>query len=169
MHGGNQSIYLHHSGPLLENGLDRPENRYGRYLVFLVFSSISISTVGVDGARVLLLKIFFSCSLGGGGGRYFSVPRCSQLISHEGIRPLEVPQWHPPKGHPQKIGLNFLELPGDLLEIYQSLLELERAQGATRLGATGLRASERKSASERGTSENLSKISENLSKTSQNL
>ena len=38
---------------------------------------------------------------------------------------------------------------------------LEKVQGATRLGATGLRASERKSASER-TSENLSKISENL-------
>ena len=26
----NKSIYLHCSGPLLENGLDRPENRYGR-------------------------------------------------------------------------------------------------------------------------------------------
>ena len=38
---------------------------------------------------------------------------------------------------------------------------LEKVQGATRLGAKGLRASERKSASER-TSENLSKISENL-------
>ena len=49
---------------------------------------------------------------------------------------------------------------------------LEKAQGATRLGATRLRASERKSASERvseGTSENLSKISENLSKNSENL
>ena len=29
--GGNKSIYLHRSGPLLENGLDRRENRYGRY------------------------------------------------------------------------------------------------------------------------------------------
>ena len=25
----NQSMYLHRSGPLVENGLDRPENRYG--------------------------------------------------------------------------------------------------------------------------------------------
>ena len=48
---GNESIYLHRSGPLLENGLDRPENRYGRY-GFASFSSISISTVGLDGARV---------------------------------------------------------------------------------------------------------------------
>ena len=27
----NETIYLHHSGPLLENGLDRPKNRYGRH------------------------------------------------------------------------------------------------------------------------------------------
>ena len=50
--------------------------------------------------------------------------------------------------------------------------KLEKVQGATRLGATRLRASERKSASERvseRTSENLSKISENLSKNSENL
>ena len=47
----NESIYLHRSGPLLENGLDRPENRCGRY-GFASFSSISISTVGVDGAKV---------------------------------------------------------------------------------------------------------------------
>ena len=33
---GNQSIYLHRSGPLLENDLDRPKNRYGRDMVFLV-------------------------------------------------------------------------------------------------------------------------------------
>ena len=52
---------------------------------------------------------------------------------------------------------------------------LEKVQGATRLGATGLRASERKSASERvseRTSENLSKISETSEKslkTSENL
>ena len=42
---------------------------------------------------------------------------------------------------------------------------LEKVQGATRLGATGLRVSERKSASERvseRTSENLSKNPENL-------
>ena len=28
---GNKSIYLHRSGSLLENGLDRPESCYGRY------------------------------------------------------------------------------------------------------------------------------------------
>ena len=63
---GNESMYLHRSGPLLENGLDRPKSRYGRY-GFPSFYSISISTV-------LPLKIFLFCSLGG-GGRYFSVPR----------------------------------------------------------------------------------------------
>ena len=47
---GNGSIYLNRSGPLLENGLDRPENRYGRY-GFASCPSIFISTVGVDGAR----------------------------------------------------------------------------------------------------------------------
>ena len=47
---GNQSIYLHRSGPLLENGLDRPKTRYGRY-GFPSFYSIFISTIGVDGAR----------------------------------------------------------------------------------------------------------------------
>ena len=47
---GKESIYPHRSGPLLEKGLDRPENRYGRY-GFASFPSISISTVGVDGAR----------------------------------------------------------------------------------------------------------------------
>ena len=50
---GNQSIYLHRSGPLLENGLDRPKSRYGRS-GFASFYSIFISTVGVDGARVCL-------------------------------------------------------------------------------------------------------------------
>ena len=47
----HESIYLHRTGPLLENGLDRPENRYGRYGC-ASFSSISTSTIGVDGARV---------------------------------------------------------------------------------------------------------------------
>ena len=50
-----------------------------------------------------------------------------------------------------------------LPEVFDQLEE--KVQGATRLGATGLRASERKSASERvseRTSENLSKISKNL-------
>ena len=50
---GNQSIYLHRSGPLLENGLDRPKSRYGRY-GFPSFYSISISTVGVERARICL-------------------------------------------------------------------------------------------------------------------
>ena len=45
----NESIYLHRTSPLLENGLDRPENRYGRY-GFASFSGISISTIGVAGA-----------------------------------------------------------------------------------------------------------------------
>ena len=45
----------------------------GAPLIFASFSSISISTKGVAGARVFPpLKIFFSCSLG--GGRYFPVP-----------------------------------------------------------------------------------------------
>ena len=47
---GNESIYLHRSGPLLENGLDRPENRCGRY-GFASFSSISISTVGFKSGK----------------------------------------------------------------------------------------------------------------------
>ena len=39
--------------PLLEDGLDRPKNRYGRY-GFPSFYNISISTVGMDEARVFL-------------------------------------------------------------------------------------------------------------------
>ena len=35
---GLQSIYLHRSGPLLENDLDRAKNLYGRY-GFLVFTA----------------------------------------------------------------------------------------------------------------------------------
>ena len=50
---GNESIYLHRSGPLLEKGRDRPKNRYGRYGFHGVYS-IFISTVGVDEARVFL-------------------------------------------------------------------------------------------------------------------
>ena len=57
-HRGNESIYPHRSGPLLENGLARPKNRYGRY-GFPSFYSISISTVGVDGARVCLWRFSF--------------------------------------------------------------------------------------------------------------
>ena len=54
----NKSIYLHRSGPLPENGLDRPKNRYGRY-GFPSFYSIFISTVGVDEARVFLWRFSF--------------------------------------------------------------------------------------------------------------
>ena len=55
---GNETIYLHRSGPLLENGLERPKNRYGRY-GFPSFYSISISTLGVDEARVFLKRFSF--------------------------------------------------------------------------------------------------------------
>ena len=54
----SESIYLHRSGPLLENGPDRPKNRCGGY-GFASFSSISISTEALDGARVFSLKISF--------------------------------------------------------------------------------------------------------------
>ena len=50
---GKETIYLHRSGALLENGLDRPKNRYGRY-GFPGFYSISISSAGVDEAGVFL-------------------------------------------------------------------------------------------------------------------
>ena len=33
-------MYLQRRGPLLENGLDKPKNRYGRY-GFLVFTAFS--------------------------------------------------------------------------------------------------------------------------------
>ena len=56
--GEYQSIYLHRGGLLLENGLDRPKNHYGRYGFPRVYS-ISISTVGVDGARVCLWRFSF--------------------------------------------------------------------------------------------------------------
>ena len=46
-------------GPVLENGLDRPNNRYGSY-GFPSFYSISVSTVGVDDARVFLRRFFFA-------------------------------------------------------------------------------------------------------------
>ena len=51
-------------------------------------------------------------------------------------------------------------------------MKLEKVQGATRIGATGLRASEREIASERvseRTSENLGKTSEKSLTTSENL
>ena len=67
---GNQSIHLHRSRPLLETGLDRTENRYGRY------GFASFTAFPYLWSESAPLKIFFSCSLGGGGGgRYFSVPR----------------------------------------------------------------------------------------------
>ena len=51
----NESIYLHihRSGPLVENGLDKPKNRYGRY-VFLVSTAFPYLSYGVDRARVSL-------------------------------------------------------------------------------------------------------------------
>ena len=63
----------HRSGPLLENGLDRPENRYGRYLVFFLHFHIYCR---VGWSQSFPLKILCFCSLGGGGGGggYFSVP-----------------------------------------------------------------------------------------------
>ena len=49
-HRGNQSIYLHRSDPLLENGFDKPENRYGRYgfASFSAFPYLSLCVVVVD-------------------------------------------------------------------------------------------------------------------------
>ena len=60
------------SGPLLENGLDRPENRYARYGFASFFQHFHIYR-RVGWSQSFPLKIFFSCSLGG-GGRHFSVP-----------------------------------------------------------------------------------------------
>ena len=54
----NETIYLHRSSPPSESGLDKPENRYGRY-GFASFSTVSMSTVGVDGARVSLWRFSF--------------------------------------------------------------------------------------------------------------
>ena len=34
-----KTIYLHRSRPLLENGLDRPKNRYMVDMAFLVFTA----------------------------------------------------------------------------------------------------------------------------------
>ena len=55
---GKETIYLHRSGALLVNGLDRPKNCYGRYGLS-GFYSISISTAGVDEAGVFLWKFSF--------------------------------------------------------------------------------------------------------------
>ena len=59
---GSQSIYLHRSGPLLENGLDRPKNRYGRYGFPSFLQYFHIYRRG-GWSHNLPLKIFFSCSL----------------------------------------------------------------------------------------------------------
>ena len=67
---GNESIYLHRGGPLLENGLDKPKNRYGRYGFPSFLQHVHIYRRG-GWSQSLPLKIFFSCFLGG-GGRYFS-------------------------------------------------------------------------------------------------
>ena len=69
---GHKSIYLHRSGPLLENALDRPENGYGRYGFAGFFQHFHIYRRG-GWSESVPLKIFISCSLGG-GGRWFSVP-----------------------------------------------------------------------------------------------
>ena len=68
----NESIYHHRSGPLLENGLDRPETRYGRYGFASFLQHFHIYR-RVAWSQSFPLKIFFSLCLGG-GGRYFSVP-----------------------------------------------------------------------------------------------
>ena len=60
---------LHRSGPLFENGFDKPENFYGRY-GFASFSRISMSTIGVE-PEFPPEDYYISCSLG--GGRYFAV------------------------------------------------------------------------------------------------
>ena len=52
---------VHRSGPILKNGLDRPENRYGRYGFFAGFSpaySIYLAWL-VDGARDSLFRFSF--------------------------------------------------------------------------------------------------------------
>ena len=74
----NQSIYLHRASPFLENGLDRPKHRYSRY-GFPSFCSIVHMYRRGGWSQSLPLKIFFSCPLGGGGSRYFSVPRFVSL------------------------------------------------------------------------------------------
>ena len=69
--GEKKNIYLHRSGPLLENGLGRPENcRYG--LASFLFQNFHVYCRG-GWSQSFPLKIFFSCSLGG-RGRCFSVP-----------------------------------------------------------------------------------------------
>ena len=56
------SIWLYCSSPLLKNGLDRAESHYG--LCGLASSPrMSTSTKAVDGARVSLWRLFFSCAL----------------------------------------------------------------------------------------------------------
>ena len=74
---GNETIYLHRSGPpLLENGLDRPENRYARY-GFASFPAFPYLYRRGGWSQSFPVKSLFSCSLG--GGRYFSVPCISAL------------------------------------------------------------------------------------------
>ena len=67
-----QSIYLHRNGPLLENDLDKPENRYGRYGFASFFLQFHKYCRG-GWNQSFTLKDFFPCSLGG-GGRYLSAP-----------------------------------------------------------------------------------------------
>ena len=67
---GNQSIYLHRGGPLLENGLDRPKNRYGRYGFPSFLQHFHIYRRG-GWSQSLPLNIFFFCSLDGSGTLFF--------------------------------------------------------------------------------------------------
>ena len=80
------------AGPLLGNGLDRRKNRYGRSGI-PSFYSISISTVGVDGARVCLWRSSFLA--------LWLVVDISEFPDKEdtsGSRSGKLPVWTPP-GH----------------------------------------------------------------------
>ena len=52
---------------LLESGCDRPENRYGGYGSRSFASQRFMSALGVGWSPSFPLKIYVSCSLGGGG------------------------------------------------------------------------------------------------------
>ena len=59
----NKTIYLHRSRPLFKTGLDRPENRYGRYGL-LVFQHFQIYYYNRGGwSQSFPLKILLSCRL----------------------------------------------------------------------------------------------------------
>ena len=54
----HESIYLHRSGPLLENCLDKPENRYGRYGLASFFQHIHIYCRARVGLKVSFLTLW---------------------------------------------------------------------------------------------------------------